>query len=173
MKSNIAKGILAGAFAILAIAPAGPAIAGALGSPNEKPILTISGAIQETNKDEAAQFDRAMLESLGMVSVETTTPWHNGTVKFEGVSLDKLMKHVGAKGQRVVAIALNDYSTEIPIEDFAKYGTILALKRDGDYMPIKDKGPLFIIYPYDSKPELKSQTYYGRSAWQVAKLVVK
>jgi hypothetical protein len=89
------------------------------------------------------------------------------------VSLDKLMKHVGAKGQRVVAIALNDYSTEIPIEDFAKYGTILALKRDGEYMPVKDKGPLFIIYPYDSKPELKNQTYYGRSAWQVAKLIVK
>ncbi len=173
MKTNIAKGILAGALAVLTIAVADPASAGALGSPNEKPILTISGAIQETNKDEAAQFDRAMLESLGMVSVETTTPWHNGTVKFEGVSLDKLMKHVGAKGQRVVAIALNDYSAEIPIEDFAKFGTILALKRDGQYMPIKDKGPLFIIYPYDSKPELKSQTYYGRSAWQVAKLVVK
>jgi hypothetical protein len=162
-----------GALAILAALIAGPSTAGPLKMPADKPILTISGSIQSTNKDGAALFDRAMLESLGMVNVETTTPWHNGRVKFEGVSLDKLMKHVGANGKRVVAVALNDYSTEIPIEDFAKYGAILALKRDGEYMPVKDKGPLFIIYPYDSKPELKSQTYYGRSAWQVAKLVVK
>ena len=114
-----------------------------------------------------------MLEDLGTVRIKTTTPWHNGVVSFEGVRLDKLMNHVGAKGRTVVAIALNDYTTEIPIGDFAKYGTILALKRDGEYMPIRDKGPLFVIYPYDSRSELKSQIYYGRSAWQVTKLVVK
>jgi len=45
------------------------------------------------------------------------------------------MKHVGATGDRVEAVALNDYSSEIPIEDFAKYHTIIALKRDGQYMP--------------------------------------
>jgi hypothetical protein len=50
---------------------------------------------------------------------------------------------------------------------------ILALKRNGEYMPVRDKGPLFVIYPFDSKPELKTQTYYGRSVWQVAKIVVK
>jgi hypothetical protein len=126
-----------------------------------------------TNKDNTAQFDRPMLESLGMVAVETTTPWHEGKVKFEGVPVDKLMKQVGATGDRVVVTALNDYTTEIPMEDFAKYKVILAIKRNGEYMPVRDKGPLFIIYPYDSDPELKSQTYYARSAWQVAKIDVR
>ena len=73
----------------------------------------------------------------------------------------------------MTVIALNDYSTEIPIKDFADYNVIIALKRDGEYMSVRDKGPLFIIYPFDAKPELKSQTYYGRSAWQVAKIIVK
>lgn len=40
-------------------------------------------------------------------------------------------------------------------------------------MPVRDKGPLFIVYPYDSNPEIKSQTYYTRSVWQVARLEVK
>jgi len=40
-------------------------------------------------------------------------------------------------------------------------------------MQVRDKGPLFIIYPYDSMQELQSQTYYTRSAWQVAKLIVE
>lgn len=146
---------------------------GALPTPTEKAILTISGKIDTTNKDDTAQFDRKMLEELGMISVETTTPWYSGAVKFEGVSLDKLMKRVGASGERAVIVALNDYSSEIPIEDFSKYNVILALKRNGEYMPVRDKGPLFVIYPFDSNPELKSQTFYGRSVWQVAKIIIK
>jgi hypothetical protein len=38
---------------------------------------------------------------------------------------------------------------------------------------VRDKGPLFIVYPYDSDPQLATQTFYGRSAWQLAKLIVK
>ena len=151
----------------------GAAYAATLAAPTERPVLTITGKIGVTNKDNTAQFDRPMLESLGMVAVETTTPWHEGKVKFEGVPVDKLMKQVGATGDRVVVTALNDYTTEIPMEDFAKYKVILAIKRNGEYMPVRDKGPLFIIYPYDSDPELKSQTYYARSAWQVAKIDVR
>ena len=40
-------------------------------------------------------------------------------------------------------------------------------------MPVRDKGPFFVIYPYDSKPELKSQVYYARSVWQVKRLEVQ
>ena len=147
--------------------------AGALSVPTGKVILTISGKIGVDNGGGTAMFDREMLEAIGMVSFTTTTPWNGGPVTFEGVPLDKLMAAVGANGDHITALALNDYSTDIPIEDFARYHTILALKRDGDYMPVKDKGPLFIVYPYDSNPELKHQMFYSRSAWQLSRIVVK
>ena len=173
MLDALKKNLIKISIALIGLMGVNAAGAGPLPAPADKPILTISGKISETNKDNTAQFDRAMLESLGMVTIETTTPWYNGPVKFEGVPLDKLMKQVGASGDHVAVVALNDYSSEIPIEDFAKYNVVLALKRNGEYMPVRDKGPLFIIYPFDSKPELKSQTFYGRSVWQVAKIVVK
>jgi hypothetical protein len=160
-------------FAVMALAFVATGVAASLEMPTEKPILTVSGKIGVTNKDGAAQFDRAMLESIGMVSFETTTPWFNGLVKFEGVPMDKLMQKVGASGQRVIVVALNDYSSELPIEDFAKYGVMLALKRNGQYMPVSDKGPLFIIYPFDSNPELKNQKFYSRSVWQISRIEVK
>ena len=147
--------------------------AGELPKPVGKPILTIQGKIATVNRDGTAQFDLAMLERLGMVTIETKTPWFDGPVKFEGVPLARLMREVEANGRTIVAVALNDYSSEIPIEDVTKYDVILALKRNGEYMPVRDKGPLFVVYPYDSAPELRSQTYYGRSVWQIAKLVVK
>jgi len=165
--------IVASVMILLGFLTVNAAAADPLPAPSGKPILTISGKIATTNKDGTAQFDREMLEELGLETVETNTPWYSGPVKFEGVSLDKLMKRVGASGERAVVVALNDYSSEIPMEDFAKYNVILALKRNGEYMPVRDKGPLFVIYPFDSKPELKSQTFYGRSVWQVAKIVVK
>lgn len=149
------------------------AVAEPLAKPTGKPILVISGNISNTNVDDTAQFDRDMLEAIGLVTVETTNPWYDGRVRFEGVLMDKLMALVGAKGTNVTAVALNDYVSKLPMEDFTKFNVILAMKRDGNYMPVRDKGPLFIIYPYDSDPQLQTQTYYTRSAWQVAKLIVE
>ena len=161
------------AFALLSVIFASSVLRAQDAQSGSKPILVISGKINPTDKSDSVQFDRDALEALGTVAFETNTPWFKGPVKFEGVPLDKLMQSVGAKGERVVAVALNDYSSEIPIEDFAKYKVILALKRDGEYMPVRDKGPLFIVYPYDENPELKSQKFYSRSVWQVAKIIVK
>ena len=151
----------------------GGAQAEPLGHPVAKPILVISGKIANTNVGDTAQFDRDMLEALGLETVETANPWYDGRVRFEGVSIDKLMRLVGAEGTKVTAVALNDYVSSLPMEDFKKFNVILAMKRDGKYMPVRDKGPLFIIYPYDSNPALRTQTYYTRSAWQVAKIVVE
>lgn len=144
-----------------------------LAVPVGKPILSISGRISSVNRDDAAVFDLGMLEALGTDSFETKTPWYSGVVRFEGVRMQRLMEVVGALGESVTAVALNDYTTELPTADFQRYGVLLATKRDGVYMPVRDKGPLFIVYPYDSRPELRAQQYYSRSAWQVAKLVVK
>ena len=145
----------------------------ALAMPAGKPILTVSGAITISNERGEAVFDRAMLEGLGLDQITTTTPWNSGPVRFEGVPLESLMQVLGATGSFVTAYALNDFTTRIPISDFKQFHPILALKRNGEYMPVRDKGPLFIVYPFDSNQELKQQIYYNRSAWQVARLLVE
>ncbi|WP_039032282.1 molybdopterin-dependent oxidoreductase [Leclercia adecarboxylata] len=147
--------------------------AGELPKTEGKVLLTLSGNIQNTNADGKAVFDIASLEKLGLVSFQTTSPWYNGRTTFTGVPLRKLMEYVGAKGSIVKVIALNDYTTVIPLNDFNKYNVILALKVNGEYMRIRDKGPLFIVYPYDSMPELNSQIFYSRSAWQVSKMNIE
>lgn len=153
--------------------PVTPARADSLATPKERPILTVSGKIRNFNQGDSALFDRAMLEALGMRSFETHTPWYDQKARFEGPLMTKVLDAVGAYGDTVQALALNDYATEIPTSDFSRFGTILALKRDDVYLNVREKGPLFVVYPYDSDNELKQQKYYGRSAWQVAQLIVK
>ncbi|WP_274424592.1 molybdopterin-dependent oxidoreductase [Chelativorans sp. YIM 93263] len=149
------------------------ALAQPLDAPSGEPILTIEGNITNTNVGDTAQFDRAMLESMGMVSFVTSTPWYSEPSEFEGVPLAELMERVGAQGTEVEVVALNDYRAQIPISDFSTFGTILALKRNGEEMPIRDKGPLFVVYPYDEESRLQNQDYYARSVWQVYKLIVQ
>ena len=133
----------------------------------------MSGNIENTNESGKAVLDIASLEKLGTVSFQTTSPWYNGRTTFTGISLQKLMDYVGAKGTVVKITALNDYTTIVPLDDFHKFPVILALKMNGEYMRIRDKGPLFIVYPYDSSPELQNQIYYSRSAWQVSKIIIE
>ena len=151
----------------------GGAAAEALPTPSGKPILVVSGNIAQANADGEARFDRDMLEALGTVTFETTTPWDRERVRFEGVPLGRLLDRVGASGSRLVAVALNDYSAELPVEDARRYDVILALRRNGEYMPVQNRGPLFIVYNFDSDPELKNQKFYSRSVWQVARLEVR
>jgi hypothetical protein len=119
------------------------------------------------------RFDRPMLEALGVQSFITKTPWYKSPTRFEGVLVRTLLHAVGASGGWIAAVALNDYMTEIPVVDFKRYDVLLALKRDGAYMPVRDKGPLFIVYPFDSSAELQAQKFYSRSAWQLAEIIVR
>ena len=151
----------------------GGAAAEALPTPSGKPILVVSGNIAQANADGEARFDRDMLEAMGTISFETATPWDKERVRFEGVPLGRLLDRLGASGSRLIVVALNDYSAELPVEDARRYDVILALRRNGEYMPVQNRGPLFIVYNFDSDPELKSQKFYSRSVWQVARLEVR
>jgi hypothetical protein len=148
-------------------------LAAPLAKPEGKVVLTISGLISNTNNGDKAEFDMPMIEALGTQSFTTKTPWYKDPVTFTGVPMSKLMETVGAKGTSLTVTALNDYATDVPVEDFKAHPVILALKRDGNYMPVRDKGPLFIVYNYDSNAELQHQRFYSRSVWQVARMVVK
>lgn len=158
-------GIRSAAFAaaLILLAFAAPAEA-------EDTILTITGNITAGPEMDLTLSD---IEALGAARITTTTPWHDGEVTFEGVPMSRLMEAVGAQGTTAFVVALNNYSTEIPMSDFTRFEPILAYKKDGEYMQVADKGPLFIIYPYDDVAELKNELYYSRSAWQVRSIEIE
>jgi hypothetical protein len=168
----VGRRAILGAAASLAFARAARALPALLPKPAGKPILTVSGKIGQTNDGDAARFDIALLESLGTTSFTTASPWYDHPVHFEGVRLDRIMQTVGATGETIRATALDDYASELPISDFAKFGTLLALKVDGQYVSVQDKGPCLIVYPFDSFPEVANSKYYTRCVWQVVAIEV-
>jgi hypothetical protein len=146
----------------------------ALDKPEGKVVLTISGAVSQTNSGANAVFDMKMLEKLPQKTFTTQTPWYPKPVTFTGPLLRDVLAAAGAtKGSKIVATALNDYKTDIPFEDATKFDSIVAHLLDNKPMPIREKGPLFIVYPFDSTRELRAEVYYNRSAWQLHSLKVQ
>ena len=137
-----------------------------------KVILTLTGKVGDANKAKAAEFDLAMLEKLPQRSFTTMTPWDKKPIKFTGPLLRDVMAAAKAEGVTLKAMALNDYQTTIPFADIKKFDVVLAHKMNGESIPVKTKGPLFIVYPYDTNKELQSTVYYERSAWQLKSLSI-
>jgi hypothetical protein len=156
---------------IAAVAAQLPAFA--LQPPTGKVILTLSGNVGEKNTASAAVFDLAMIEKLPQQSFTTLTPWDKNPIKFTGPLLRDVLAAAKAKGITLKAAALNDYQTSIPLADAQKFDVILAHKMNDDAIPVKTKGPLFIVYPFDTKAELRSTIYYERSAWQLKSLTIE
>lgn len=141
--------------------------------PSGDVVLTITGSIAETNGDGVARFDLAMLQDMAATRIETTTIWTEGPQVFEGVSLIALIDALGAEGSVIAASALNDYTVEIPFSDAIPGGPILAYAQNGEPLSVRDKGPLWVVYPYDSKPEYQSEVIYARSIWQVKRMEIR
>jgi hypothetical protein len=151
----------------------GAAPARALETPRGPVVLTVSGKVARPNDGPRAVFDMTMLEAMTQTSFTTRTPWYSQPRKFTGPLLRDVLAAAGAQGTTVRALALNDYRVDIPFEDSQQHDMVLARLLDDKPMPVRDKGPLFIIYPFDSKPELKNAVYYSRSAWQLKALDVQ
>lgn len=135
-------------------------------------ILRITGDIAVTNVDDALEFDRETFAALDDTLIETSTIWTEGRHSFQGVSLHTLTELLGVTEGTLLASAINDYTVEIPVSDAVPGGPIIAYRLNGDEMSVRDKGPLWVIYPYDSSPEYRTAVINARSIWQLDRLKV-
>ena len=152
-----------------------PAGAGAqtLQKPKGPVILTIGGQISQRNAGDYAEFDAEMLDALPVTQFSTASPWHAIPVTYSGPSLKSVLNAVGAQGKVLRMIAMNEYETKVPFDDAAEFEPVLSRRADGKELMVRTKGPLLMIYPFDSRPRLKSDVYYSRSIWQLKKIVVE
>ena len=68
--------------------------------------------------------------------------------------------------------ALNDYAVAIPIAELRALPVLLALDRDGQPLSVRERGPLWVIYPWSQHPELDDRIHRQRSIWQLTAIEV-
>lgn len=125
----------------------------------------------------SASCDLAALERLPQKTLSTRLPASlglSGTHRWSGVPLSHLARQLGAGPQSAIhLVALNHYAISVPMSDLQRYDPVLALRRNGERIGVREKGPLMLIYPFDAHPELETQEYLNRSIWQVNEIRIK
>jgi hypothetical protein len=132
-------------------------------------ILTIHGKLAGSR---SSQPDRDAVEHPPRTRLRSTMPWHCGVQEFESVSLTHTVDHAGAPGAKAIFTALNDVVMGIPLSNFKAHGPIPAIRRNGEPMSVRDNGPLFVIYPFRDKPELRTEPDHRRSVWLVRSIAI-
>jgi hypothetical protein len=141
--------------------------------PKGEVVLSFAGAIENKNSKATANFDLDMLKALPITNFKTTTTWTDGETAFTGVSLKAILAVVGSSGTNLHSIALNDYAVDVPASDAVDDGPIIAYFMNGKPMSPRDKGPLWLVYPFDSKAAYKTEEIYSRAIWQLSKIEVQ
>lgn len=123
---------------------------------------------------EEKQLTREEFDAIEQIVVNTANDFSDGVARFEGPRARDVFAAVGAPLDGVGAfVAANDYRVEIPLEDFVKYDVIFATSMNGKRLSLRDKGPIWIVYPMTDHQELRDPTYNARLIWQLVKIELK
>lgn len=132
--------------------------------------------VLRTSRSTESRCDLQALDQMPQKTLETQLPPSlglSGSHRWSGVALSHIAGLLGARPDaEVQLIALNSYAVSVPMRDLRRYDPVLASRRDGKPLSVRDKGPLILIYPFDQHAELDAQEYLNRSIWQVHEIRV-
>lgn len=135
-------------------------------------LLRISGNIARHNHPDGALFDDAMLAELPQVTLRTSTVWTPDVQSFTGPTLHSVLEAVGAAGREIFAEAANNYRVLLDFDMIEPETPILARLIDGQPISRRSRGPLWIIFPFDSDPRYRTELVNAQSVWHLTALVV-
>jgi hypothetical protein len=92
--------------------------------------------------------------------------WIEKKTTYTGVKLSAILEKYKITNEWLQMTALDGYSVELPIVDADK-GAFIAYLIDGKQIKIRDKGPLWLLYPSSENRALDSELYHNRSIWQL------
>lgn len=114
------------------------------------------------------------LENLPQVYIRTKNNYVDDTTLFSGPTLRSILEQADiGRNDEIELHALNDFFVIAPAMDAYDYNVILAILMNGKKMSIRDKGPIWVIYPTDENPELYDDVYSSRLVWQLDKITLK
>ncbi|MCA0921987.1 molybdopterin-dependent oxidoreductase [Pseudooceanicola nanhaiensis] len=143
-----------------------------VGARSQDDLLVVTGPGGQRHRfteDDLAGFD--------WHRIATHTVWTEGLRVFEGPLLRDVLAACVADtaeiGQASLAMrALNDFRIDMPARDAWEFDVILARTMDGAPMRVRDKGPLWVVYPRDDRRELQTALYDERWIWQLCEIQI-
>ncbi|NAW86914.1 hypothetical protein, partial [Photobacterium halotolerans] len=135
------------------------------------PPLTLKGLSAE-NAPIEVRLTRDEIASFPQESVTTSMPWVNDKATFSGVNLQALLNHYHLKPGTIHLTALNKFTAELHWQDMKKYQPVLAIRRNDEWMRVRDYGPFWLIFALDTHPDLIDKGFLEKMVWQINEINV-
>lgn len=114
------------------------------------------------------------LRALPQVTIRTENEFSDGMNDYTGPLARDVMQIIGrGTGTKVKLTAANDYAVEIDLQEFDDFDAIFALDMNGVAFSVRDKGPIWVMYPLSDNAELQDPVYNNRLIWQLVRLEVE
>lgn len=134
---------------------------GARAETDDVVVLKVGGSEGEQS------FSLAELDALPQHHFTTTTVWTSGMVEFSGPALIDVLTASGAASGALLLRASNDYSIILEPSMVEESVPIVATRMDGQTFDLRNRGPLWLVFPYDSDPRFRTESTFAASIWQL------
>jgi hypothetical protein len=124
----------------------------------------------ETNGAGLRTFTDDELLALPQFEFTTSTIWTEGALTFSGPSLADVLAAAGVTSGDIEMTAVNDYAVAMPRSRLEPAAPIIANRINGSPFGVRDKGPLWLVFPYDSADRYQSEEIYSYSVWQLTQI---
>jgi DMSO/TMAO reductase YedYZ molybdopterin-dependent catalytic subunit len=109
--------------------------------------FTIRGAVAAPASWSWKEFTTLPSETF-TVDIHCVTKWSKLDTRWSGISLDLLLKDIGAGGEYVTAWSDGGYTTNLPLKDLTGGKAWIALAYDGEPLAPEHGGPARLLVPH-------------------------
>ena len=121
--------------------------------------------------DATIEYDLAALQGLPQTEYKTENGFMDGASVFSGPLLRDVLELSDLLDEDTITLkAANDYEISYPVSDATDYDVIIATQVDGNVMSVREKGPLWLMYPFSDFPELSDELFKSRLVWQLVEV---
>ncbi|MBD3657100.1 hypothetical protein [Marinobacter sp.] len=123
---------------------------------------------------DAIELTASDLDNLTQRSIRTHSPYYKGQVEFSGPMLVDLLTSVAGQDIGdyigISLYALNNYVVHTTFGELKRIEALLATRREGKRLSIRERGPYWIILPLTDRKELDSEHFHKLMVWQLQKI---
>ncbi|MCB1390164.1 MAG: hypothetical protein KDK12_13630 [Rhodobacteraceae bacterium] len=124
------------------------------------------------------EFSDADIAGMQWAALATHTAWTEGLQHFRGPLLADVLSPIAGAPidlalRNLTMTALNDFVVDVPASDAWTFRPLLAREANGRPMRVRDKGPLWLVYPRDETPALQNPLMDERWIWQIRQIEIR
>ncbi len=113
---------------------------------------------------------KALEADFTLQTVEIYNPWEKRKEIYTGIWVTDLIKKYGQGAHSLTLTAIDNYQVTLKDEDWQNLRILLATKVNGQYIDVKNKGPMRVVFPDYNAADKRYELSLPKWLWMIKQL---